>query len=82
MYLSEVIDGPSVSPVIVRGLCDVWSKINSATFVTDEQNVFSLCSAEGPVVALRIHCVFYLRIAISDCLLIGFIRATETLRKN
>jgi hypothetical protein len=25
---------------------------------------------------------FYLRTAISDCLLIGFIRATETLRKN
>ncbi len=25
---------------------------------------------------------FYLRAAISDCLLIGFIRATETLRKN
>jgi hypothetical protein len=30
------------------------------------------------------HCLvdFYLRAAISDCLLIGFIRATETLRKN
>ncbi len=25
---------------------------------------------------------FYLRAAISDCLLIGFIRGTETLRKN
>jgi hypothetical protein len=25
---------------------------------------------------------FYLRAVISDCLLIGFIRATETLRKN
>ncbi len=25
---------------------------------------------------------FYLRAAISDCLLIGFIRATETLRKS
>ncbi len=56
VYLSETIDRQSVSPVIVRGLCDVWIKINSATFVTDEQNVLALCPAEDPanLVALRI----------------------------
>ena len=56
VYFSETIDRQSVSPVIVRGLCDVWSQINSVTFVTDEQNVFSLCPAEGPanLVAVRI----------------------------
>jgi hypothetical protein len=46
VYFSEVIDRQSVSSLILRGLCDVWSKINSATFVTDEQNVFSLCPGE------------------------------------
>ena len=56
VYFSEVIDGQSVSTVIVRGLCDVWRKINSATFVTDEQNARSLCPPEGPanLVAVRI----------------------------
>ena len=43
---SPVIDRQSVSTVIVRGLCDVWSNMNSATFVTDEQNVHSLCPPE------------------------------------
>ena len=45
--------------MIVRGLCDVWIKINSATFVTEEQNAFSLCPAEGPrnLIAVRIRCV-------------------------
>jgi hypothetical protein len=59
VYFSEAIDRQSVSPVIVRGLCDVWSKINSATFVTEEQNAFSLCPAEGPanLDAVRIRCV-------------------------
>ena len=59
VYFSEAIDRQSVSPVIVRGLCDVWSKINDATFVTDEQNAFSLCPGEGPanLVAVRIRCV-------------------------
>jgi hypothetical protein len=59
VYFSEAIDRQSVSPVIVRGLCDVWSKINSATFVTEEQNAFSLCRGEGPanLVAVRIRCV-------------------------
>jgi hypothetical protein len=33
--------------VIVRGLCDVWRNMNSATFVTDEQNTRSLCPAVG-----------------------------------
>ena len=59
VYSSEAIDRQSVSPVIVRGLCDVWNKINSPTFVTDEQNAFSLCPPEGPenLVVVRIHCV-------------------------
>ncbi len=53
---SSVIDGQSVSVVIVRGLCDVCNNINSVTFVTDEQNARSLCPAEGPanLVAVRI----------------------------
>jgi hypothetical protein len=57
VYFSEAIDRQSVSPVIVRGLCDVWNKINSATFVTEEQNAFSLCRAEGPanLVTVRIE---------------------------
>jgi hypothetical protein len=57
VYFSEVIDRQSVSSVIVRGLCDVWSNINSTTFVREEQNAFSLCRAEGPanLVAVRIH---------------------------
>ena len=55
---SPVIDRQSVSTVIVRGLCDVWSKMNSVTFVTDEQNVLSLCPGEDPtnLVAVRIRC--------------------------
>ena len=40
---SSVIDGQSVSSVIVRGLCDVYNNINSDTFVTDEK--------------IRTHCV-------------------------
>ena len=56
---SPVIDRQSVSAVIVRGLCDVWSKMNSDTFITDEQNVLSLCPTEGPanLVAVRIRCL-------------------------
>ena len=34
---SPVIDRQSVSEVIVRGLCDVCSKMNSVTVVIDEQ---------------------------------------------
>ncbi len=53
---SSAIDGQSVSAVITRGLCDVCNNINTVTFVTDEQNVHSLCPAEGPanLVAVRI----------------------------
>ena len=56
---SPVIDRQSVSTVIVRGLCDIWRKMNSGTFVTDEQNVLSLCPEEGPtnLVAVRIRCL-------------------------
>ena len=59
VYFLEAIDRQSVSPVIVRGLCDVWSKINSGTLVTDEQNASSLCPVEGPanLVVVRIHCL-------------------------
>ncbi len=55
--LSPVIDRQMVSVVIVRGLCDVWSKINSVTFVTDEQNELSLCPGEDPpnLVVVRIR---------------------------
>ena len=51
-----VIIRQSVSVVIIRGLCDVFSNINSVTFITDEQNALSLCPAEGPanLVAVRI----------------------------
>jgi len=37
VYFSPVIDRPRVSVSIVRGLCDDWSKIKSASFITDEQ---------------------------------------------
>ncbi len=59
MCFSVVIDRRSVSTVIVRGLCDVWSNMNSDVFVTDEQNVRSLCPAEGAVnlVTVRIRCL-------------------------
>ena len=54
---SPAIDRQRFSAAIVRGLCDVWSNINAATFVTDEQNALSLCPAEGPakLVAVRIR---------------------------
>jgi hypothetical protein len=56
LCFSSVIDGQSVSTVIVRGPCNVCNNINSVTFVTDEQNAHSLCPAEGPanLVAVRI----------------------------
>ena len=59
MCFSAAIDRRSVSTVIVRGLCDVWSNMNSAAFVTDEQNARSLCPAEGAanLVAVRIRCL-------------------------
>ena len=43
---SPEIDRQSFSVVIVRGLCDDWSKMNSAALGTDEQNALSLWSAE------------------------------------
>jgi hypothetical protein len=46
--LVSVIHRQSVSEVIVRGLCDVCSNINSVTFLTDEQNAHSLCPVETP----------------------------------
>ena len=60
---SEVIDRESVSPWIVRVNCYVWRNIYDTTFLTDEQNVFSLCPAEGPrnFLAVRIRCVSVLR---------------------
>ena len=59
MCFSAAIDGRSASTVIVRGVCDVWSNMNSAAFVTDEQNARSLCPAEGAanLVAVRICCL-------------------------
>ncbi len=56
---SPVIDRQSVSVEIVRGLCDDWSKMNSAALVTDEQTALSLWSAERSVnlVAVRIRCL-------------------------
>ncbi len=56
---SPVIDKQSFSVVIVRGLCDTWRKMNSTTFVTDEQNALSLCPPEGPtnLVTVRIRCL-------------------------
>jgi hypothetical protein len=57
--LSQAIDRQSVSVMIDRGQCDVCSKINSSTFVTDEQNTLSLCPAQDPtnLVAVRIGCL-------------------------
>jgi hypothetical protein len=60
--LSHPIDRQSVSVMIVRGQCDVCivcNKINSTTFVTDEQNALSLCPAQDPanLVAVRIGCL-------------------------
>ena len=43
---SKVIDRNSVSPVIVRTMCDVSRTIKSDTFVTDEENIVSLWRAE------------------------------------
>ena len=43
VYFSPVIDRPRVSVPIVRGLCDILSKIKSASFITDEQNALPLC---------------------------------------
>ena len=37
VYFSPVIDRPRVSVSIVRRLCDDWSKIKSASFITEEQ---------------------------------------------
>ena len=44
---------------VVRGLCDVWRKIKSTTFPTDEQNKFLLCPGEGPtsMVVVWIRCL-------------------------
>jgi hypothetical protein len=42
------IDRESVSPVIVRTMCDVWRTIKSVIFVTVEHNMVSLWSVEGP----------------------------------
>jgi hypothetical protein len=47
LCFSPVIERQSVSVVIVRRLCDVCSKINSVTFVTDEQRL-SMCPTEPP----------------------------------
>ncbi len=42
------IDRESVSPVIVRTMCDVWRTIKSVIFVTVEHNMVSLWSVESP----------------------------------
>ena len=54
---SPAIDRQRFSAAIVRELCDVWSTMNAATFVTDEQNALSLCPAEetANLVAVRIR---------------------------
>ncbi len=64
MYFSPVIDRPRVSVSIVRGLCDVWSKIKSTSFITDEQNAVPLCPGEdlGNLVTVRIRCLSVLYI--------------------
>ncbi len=45
--------------VDVRAICNVWTKINYATFLTDEQNTLSLCPVEDPrnLFVVRIRCV-------------------------
>ncbi len=46
VHFLAAIDRESVLPPIFRGLCDVWSTLKSATFVTDECNTSSLGPAE------------------------------------
>ena len=46
VHFLAAIDRESVLPPIFRGLCDVWSTLKSATFVTDECNASSLGPAE------------------------------------
>ena len=57
VHFLAVIDRESVLPPIFRGLCDVWSTLKSATFVTDECNASSLGPAERlkKLVAVRIR---------------------------
>jgi hypothetical protein len=54
VHFSVVIDGESVLPTIFRGPCDVWSTLESVTFVTDEENTSSLGIAGG-----RVFCCSY-----------------------
>ncbi len=60
---SAAIDRQTVCSSIVREICNVWRKINCATFVTDEQNALSLCPAKGRrnFLAVRIPCVSVVR---------------------
>jgi hypothetical protein len=48
VYFSLVIERESVSTTIVRAMCDVNRKVESVTFVRDEQNVVSLWTADDP----------------------------------
>jgi hypothetical protein len=48
VHFSVVIDRESVLTGMFRGLCDVWSTLKSATFVTDEQNTSSMGPPERP----------------------------------
>jgi hypothetical protein len=60
VYFSPVIDRPRVSVSIVRGLCDDWSKMKSASFITDEQ-MYCHC-VQAHLVTVRIHCLSVRRI--------------------
>jgi hypothetical protein len=61
VYFLVEIDRESVLPPIFRGLCDVWSTLKSAAFVTDECNVSSLGSPERlkKLVTVQTRCVFF-----------------------
>ncbi len=57
------IDRKSVLPPIFRGLCDVWSTLKSAAFVTDECKASSLGTPERlkRLVAVQTRCVSWRR---------------------
>jgi hypothetical protein len=63
VHFLAAIDRESVLPPIFRGLCDVWSTLKSAAFVTDECNASSLGPPERlkRLVPVQTRCVSWRR---------------------
>ena len=59
VYFSLVIERESVSTTIVRAMCDVNRRVESVTFVRDEQNVVSLWTTDDPpnLIVVRVRCL-------------------------